>query len=315
MSDTTNTLSNAFTDAYQFAQKGAKTFINTVKGALPNDASSDRFSPDIIYPSDLLNVSGNAYYMQIKFEKYQKRSTTDNGVLLPVGGARLPIPANLRDTLSVNYDTHGMGPALGAAAEAILNAGGVNSSSLISNLSKNIQNINGVESVATALTDNAGKVGGVAAKTAAGAFAGVVNNSFLGNTISSLTGIAVNPFLSVLFKAPNFKTHSFSWRFTPSSVEESNKAKDIIQMFKYHMLPNLDQTSAILFTYPDIAIIKLYPSDSYLYTFKPCVVTSVTANFAPGSSPSFFKGTNAPTAIDFAIELLEIEYWTKNDYK
>jgi hypothetical protein len=39
----------------------------------------------------------------------------------------------------------------------------------------------------------------------------------------------------------------------------------------------------------------------------------VTVNFAP-NSPSFFRSTNAPTALQFSIKVQEIEIWTKADY-
>jgi hypothetical protein len=40
----------------------------------------------------------------------------------------------------------------------------------------------------------------------------------------------------------------------------------------------------------------------------------VNVNYAAGSNPSFFKKTNAPTAMTLSIQLQEIEYWTNNDY-
>jgi hypothetical protein len=39
----------------------------------------------------------------------------------------------------------------------------------------------------------------------------------------------------------------------------------------------------------------------------------MSVNFAPNSGPSFFKRTNAPTEIQFSIQLKEIEYWVQSD--
>ena len=76
------------------------------------------------------------------------------------------------------------------------------------------------------------------------------------------------------------------------------------------MLPTISQ-NYILFGYPSMAIITLAPSDTYLYKFKPCVITSFTANYAPGNTPSFYKGGKAaPAAVEIFVNLREIEYWT-----
>jgi len=41
----------------------------------------------------------------------------------------------------------------------------------------------------------------------------------------------------------------------------------------------------------------------------------LSVNYAPNSTPSFFKGNeNVPTEVDLSISLIEIEYWTKNDF-
>jgi hypothetical protein len=62
-----------------------------------------------------------------------------------------------------------------------------------------------------------------------------------------------------------------------------------------------------------MAIINLSPDDSFLYKFKPCVVESMSVNFAAGGQPSFFKNSNAPTEVQIDINFLEIEYWLKED--
>jgi hypothetical protein len=41
----------------------------------------------------------------------------------------------------------------------------------------------------------------------------------------------------------------------------------------------------------------------------------VSIDYAPGSSPSFYKRTPAaPTVVNVTINLLEIEYWTNKDF-
>jgi hypothetical protein len=42
----------------------------------------------------------------------------------------------------------------------------------------------------------------------------------------------------------------------------------------------------------------------------------LSVNYAPASTPSFFKGSqNVPTEVSIDIQLMEIEYWTKLDFQ
>jgi len=81
-------------------------------------------------------------------------------------------------------------------------------------------------------------------------------------------------------------------------------------------LPDIAAKSGgTLLEYPNIVHVSFYGVDSYLYRFKPCAITSFTANYAPAAVPSFFKGSqNVPTEIEINLGLKEIEFWTKQDF-
>ena len=79
------------------------------------------------------------------------------------------------------------------------------------------------------------------------------------------------------------------------------------------MLPSIAAGAAV-FRYPSIVYAQLNPNAEYLYRFKPCVISSVSANYAPQSTPAFYRSTQAPAMIDLSIELKEIELWTREDY-
>ena len=68
-----------------------------------------------------------------------------------------------------------------------------------------------------------------------------------------------------------------------------------------------------LMGYPSIANIQLFPSDEYLYKFKPAVIESMQVNFAPGNTPGFFKNSQAPTEVLLTIQVKEIVYWLAED--
>ena len=98
---------------------------------------------------------------------------------------------------------------------------------------------------------------------------------------------------------------------------ESKSIENIIRLFKYHSLPSTSAATAGsgLYGYPETLTIKLFTGnkDQYLYKFKPCVVQTMSVNYAP-NGPSFYRGTRAPTAVELSINLVEIELWSKTDY-
>ena len=69
----------------------------------------------------------------------------------------------------------------------------------------------------------------------------------------------------------------------------------------------------LLFTFPEILDIKLFPDDKFMYKFKPCVLKGMSVDYAP-NGPSFYRRTDAPTAVSISLDLQEIEFWTKNDF-
>jgi hypothetical protein len=122
-------------------------------------------------------------------------------------------------------------------------------------------------------------------------------------------GYAINPFLVMLFKQPEFKTFQFSWSFSPRTEIESQTLQNVIQSFRKYMLPEAAATIAL--KYPNIVLVKFFPDD-YLFQFKPCVIRSINVDYNPGGNPAFFK-TGAPAQIRLTLDLTEIEYWLQSD--
>jgi hypothetical protein len=267
-----------------------------------NSASqlSNQYQGSYTFPDDLLN--GNKFFMAFNFVQYKKRQISDTAKLISSGGTlRLPLPNQLHDNTSVNWGSENLGPALGSIVDNI--ASGLNSSqnSSFDTLKSNINNL-------------ASNVIGDLADSAGGAALNALSGNQAGKGLSAISGLAVNPFMTMLFKNTTFKTHNFSWTLAPSNPNESENLMNIIKTIKYHMLPGLNpNASNILFNYPDLVQISIYPEDTYLYKFKPCAITSFNVNYAP-ANPSFFKTKNAPTMATLNIGLTEVELWTKNDY-
>lgn len=262
---------------------------------------ADRLQENIIFPPDL---KSNVPFMSMEFQKYERRSINQQPFYSQVMKIRLPIPENLTERTALSYDNQSLGSAAGSIIEAasvgninpaLTAAAGVGVGAL-SNAGSIVQNFAPQGSIASAaggIAQSAINLAGIAAQT--------------------LFGITTNPFQVTLFKSPEFRSHSFSWQFIPTSISESETLRNLVETLKYHSLPGISTAGAVFFSYPEILKINFRPSDTYLYKFKPCVVKNVTVNYAP-NSPSFVRSSGAPTAIKITIDLQEIEIMTKADF-
>jgi hypothetical protein len=247
---------------------------------------------NIQFPNDLSDA-----YIHMRFDKYVRRSINNQPFLEPQNAIKLPIPSKLIDSTDLDYSPETLGPAYGAAVEAISRTPEINGLGDLNRIGGQI-----ISAGATAV--------GLAALQAA-------LNPTQQAAISATTGLTINQFQTMTFKSPVFKNHSFSWKLVPKNEDESNRIENIIRLFKYHSLPSASSATlgSGLYGYPETLTIKLFTGnkDQYLYKFKPCVVKNVSVNYAP-NGPSFYRGTRAPTAVELSISLVEIELWSKTDY-
>lgn len=274
---------------------------------IPDASSNSKYMGNFRFPLDLINSEiDRNFYIDIKFQEYQRRSIFNQPFLKAKGGIQLPIPAQLRDTTSVRWQGANGEGLVGAGIEQFLNEknnitslGGGQGTGLADRLSSLNTSLG---NVGTALGAGAVTQGLMKAAGAAGAQG------------LQLAGLAQNPFMTMLFNSPEFKEHTFSWTLAPRNAQESETLMKIINAFKSNMLPAMQPgTGGIFLKYPNMAMITLYPDEDFLYKFKPCAVKSLSVNFNGGGTPSFFKGTNAPTIVDLSVSFTEIEYWLKED--
>lgn len=256
-----------------------------------------QFQEGLVFPRDLIQNNRN-FYVSFSFQKYEKRAINSSPFLRSTGTVRLPLPSNLKDNLSVSYGTESLGPAVGAVLENAVKSG---------------PSVGGAEGFLA----GAGRFGNAVLEGAEGTAIAAAQQAGPNamNAISAYTGLAANPYQTVLFKQPNFKKHSFSWKLMPRDEEESGIIRNLVRTFQFHTSPGVSEGAGLFFSFPSMVIVSLFPSSEFLYRFKPCVIESVDVNYAAGSGPSFFKRSQAPTAVTFSIQLQEIEYWTNNDFE
>jgi hypothetical protein len=130
-----------------------------------------------------------------------------------------------------------------------------------------------------------------------------------------MSGAIGNPMMTMLYKAPDLKRHSFTWHVAPRNQTDSNNLRTIINEFQRNMLPTLGTNNTL--GYPNLVQPSFYPNQ-YLYTFKPCVVESVEVDYTAGGGPSFLTAdgftASGPTIVGFNVNLVELAIWTQSDF-
>lgn len=295
-----------------FATAGAATFAAQDAYNLYNRRFTEAglFQSSIRFPSDL-NRNAETPFMSLQFSAYRRRSINEQPFYQQIEKIALPIPENLVESYTLGYGKENLGSVIGSLSD--ITAGVLQSGVPTTRAGVATAAGTAASGLGVGLAGIAGQIAAAAATRATGGIIGQETFNRISQAAQTLSGITTNPFQVVLFKAPEFRSHQFSWKLVPRSVEESETIRTLIETFRFHSHPGISSTSGVFFSYPEILEIKFSPRDQYLYKFKPCVVESVSANFAP-NSPSFYRSTGAPTAVNFTIKLQEIEIWTKADY-
>jgi hypothetical protein len=219
----------------------------------------------------------------------------------------LPMPTNLVDSNELTYDSANLGP-LGGAGRNLLQTSRETFNGEVT--FKNISNI-------------ASKIGSDAitelGKTVVDLGAAVTlrgTGDVVGPVLRDAFRVSPNPFLATIFSNVNLRTHTFSYKFSPRSEDELFQLKEIVYNFRRAALPPSKNVgfsgSSYLLGFPYEVEIEFYPNKNVPYFFKPCVITSINFNYAPEGSPAFFK-TGDPVAVEFTINLQELEVITRED--
>jgi len=237
------------------------------------------------FPGDLEKY---AFWMSFSFYEYQAPAFTETKILADKGTIRLPLPNQMIDQLDVSYNMEAFtfgGPATAVALNAYR-------------------------------ASPAGNPGNTAVNVAGGFAGGALTNLARLPGVAQQFGVTVNPFISVMFKSPSFKRHSFIWKLSPVNKKESNAIGAIINTFRFNQSPGVaESVGGTLLSYPNIVQLAVSNQDPNLfnYKFKPAVIDSFHANWAPNNQASFF-GNKAPTEIEIRLSLIEIEYWLQSDF-
>lgn len=281
----------------------------------------------IQFPSDL-----GKYYMTMKFHDYKRPSVFADTVIDATDFIALPLPSSgLSDAYVLGYDGKSLSGSVGYLAEALtakMNQG-VNAVGAVGDQAQSLASVAGVGSQYSKLMNSASSIiptedqplikalGEAASGAAIASLISQAQNSKSGAGAAGLQllGLAENPFLTVVFTGPQFKTHRFRWLLAPKNEQESTALTKIVNVFKKGAHPEVVKGIGA-FKYPQVLHIAIKPDEAAanMNKFKPCVIESIDVNYSPSGQPSFFRGTSAPTMVELSLQLKEIEIWTQDDF-
>lgn len=291
---------------------GVGDFVNTTLGSLDNQIELNRLASTLsgkkyntmVNPVTKLGSTGNKdflqyppdlgeYYLEFVFMKYSRPNPYKPAKEEKSINIYLPVPAALVESHSTKWSEADQG-VFGNIMNDLMSDGADTS----------------LQSYGYAMADAI--LGNSTLNKLTLGLAGEAAKKL--DVIQQALGAIPNPNISLLFQGPTLRSFPFTWRFHPESAEESNKIREIISTFRSRILPNTRGNSGVLtLGYPDMLTVKLHPDD-HLYKMKKCIVENMTINYAPNGVPSFFKGTKAPTMIEFTLYLKEIEYFLADDF-
>ena len=210
------------------------------------------------------------------------------------------LPPNVQDTITATYNDVSTG-MLGFAAAA-----GLDFSNAVGAKDYEAAAAAMVGGAKTVLTEGAKKAAAALAEAISGGegAAGLVNRAF---------GQADNPYIEVLFESMSVREFTYNFTFAPRSEEETQDAQEIIQLFRFHMAPELQGGQSRFLTLPsEFDIHYMYMAkdgtnseNDYYNKIATCVCTNVAVDYTPGKVSSFADG--APTQITMGLTFKETE--------
>ena len=130
-------------------------------------------------------------------------------------------------------------------------------------------------------------------------------------------GQADNPFMEVLFTTMGVREFSYAFNFAPRNSDETTEVQQIIQLFRFHMAPEMQRANSRYLTLPsEFDIHYMFKGsqgqgleNDYFNRIATCVLTSVDVNYTPNGVRSFEDGS--PTQIQMTLTFRETEILTK----
>lgn len=342
MADPTQVQSNATTTASPFPQSSYQFYATT--GAGPPAARQIQQAGAAIESSQRIwTLSYSGYVPKYTFMiGLGDRSEFGLGGISPPGSSAsgnivttngyivLPLPKGLEDRQTINYSEYDIGPFFGQIFQT--QTGDSVRQAISEGLQGRFQQaLNSINQALARLGPNdpnqswleyLRSIGEAAVNVGGGLALGLYQNVAPQAAVGipeAAAGVSINQFYTILLRGPAYKEHTLTFFLAPRNAQESTNIRDIIKRLRAAAAPYLT-TGKFFWGFPQIASCSFIPQgqagsqQTYMYAFKPAVITGVSARYDSGDSVAFYKQQGAPESVVLTISLKEIEYWTSEDY-
>ena len=295
------------------------------------------------YADDITSPIDSELPLPNNKQKYKKKITHYKDIITTGGAGRPKFKSELRKGKAFYSEGEGKGVNLSArkqtASSGVNDPDGVNLSttkritdSIAIYLPPNIQSDYGVQYGA----HETGMLGFLAATV--GASVGGIKNQNLEKAAQALVGgvegftqYALQKALSSaadfltqseggeeLFNKPDLREFTYNFTFVPRSEAETNDVNTIIQMFRFHMAPEMRQDHSRFMTLPsEFDLHYMYQDgngvaaeNSYFNKISTCVLKNCSVNYTPdGAVQTHDDGS--PVKITMSLTFAETEMITK----
>jgi hypothetical protein len=254
----------------------------------------------ITLPKDV----SSKYNMKIQLFKYDSSVRSGSVVGSPTDIIVLPLPQNLVDVVSIQYNNTGLGPLLGEGSKAV------------EEIINTLQQAGFTDALSQAYKGAMGAIRGGAASEALRvlgrrALGGISREA--ASALDLALGNTPNPHQVVTFNGVNLRTFQFNWRFSPNNISESQQLNNLIVTMKKRTLPKRSPNNLLL-EYPSIAKMIIKPDTiNNLFNFRNFFIDNFTVNYAPSGSLSFHKD-EMPSEVEVSMLMREFDIQTSNDF-
>tara|TARA_X000000368_G_scaffold338268_1_gene276199 strand:- start:79 stop:1428 length:1350 start_codon:yes stop_codon:yes gene_type:complete len=218
----------------------------------------------------------------------------------PVGTVVLPIPGGIGDSNSCDWGENSMT----AMQAAIANIGlsfltGTDLAAQITGTAQGVQN--NKDDIKDALSNSI-------VEAATGGQGGAL--------LSRTKGVIMNPNMELLFKKPQLRPFTFTFKLAPRSRNEAKQVINIIRTFKQSMAPIRSQSNLFLRTPHTYRLQymsrgKVHP---YLNMFKECALTNLNMKYTPDGNYATYED-GVMTAYEMTMQFKELEPVFNDDYE
>lgn len=132
---------------------------------------------------------------------------------------------------------------------------------------------------------------------------------------SKATGSAINPNLEMVFKSVPFRDFNYSFEFAPRNRKETDSVNKIINLFKFHMQPELGVTN--YFTTPSefqLTYMYMEGRNAYIPRISRCVLKTMELDQSPEGVFTTYAGDERgamPVLTKLNLTFTETEIMTK----